>query len=641
MNYAALRAALLALGIEIPLDPTDPRITYEKLAEYHSMLGDKYTELRAGGERDLGMLRSFREGQKAMRAEWDTREAAEVEARTLDADLEALDNEGQPVVVDAPKGSEDATVVIGLGVTVAPETPEAVAAGVEDVALARVASLQTPEQRSGSEGGARTTPVVSWRTAAAMGAFASGAAMPSVANIGPTLMDTAAAVAQATREDRHVGDSQSKVVLASLPSVEASGIMDVDGILMRGHGPDQNTAIIEARLADHGARVAAAAAVARGETPPAPRTAAAPWCEPYDIIRALPECVDASTPFRNSLPFIPMGHGGFQFNTGISLSGVAGAVDIWTPEDQAAIDPTDPDTWKRCIPIVCPGDPPTITLDDWITACLEWQVGTDLNNPERFRQYFTKLEALRARVTEQYLMSLIDELTINYDNSPLAFLQFGGLNDLIRMVMSIFQSSDYDERTVQESGYTMYLDTAQIDVLVAGELLSSSAKTNGTRGGVISHLLSALPMIQRVEVIRDRVPGAYGSVGANGNPRAANPAVGQASADVPAFAVAGIIRIVPTAEVFAFGTGELRTGVRQDFSYARQNKVGWFAEEAIALTKYGCRPWFKINATLCSISKYTGDILWNVAGYTDPFTCTFVADNTDPDEPDPFPFEGS
>lgn len=628
-QYAALRTSLATLGVEIPVDPTDPRITEAKLEEYTSLLEAKFQEKRSTN--DIATLRTIRDGQAALKGEI----ADRIE---IAAELAKLDAEGAPAVVEAKpepvveakvttEAHKDDTPVIGVGVAAIETTPEVVEAG--KVELAKVASAQAAAAKEGTPTG---TPLKgTWRTAAAaFGDGAIGAPLASIGLIGGAISDNAAAARNATEQGVRFGDAESKVVVASVPPLVNESGVDTDGILMRGHGPDKNTEIIKTFLADHGARVAAARSGGA-------HTAAAPWCEPFDIIRAIPDCVDKSTPFRDSLPFIPMGHGGFQFNTGISLAGVAGAVDIWTPADQAAINPADPDTWKRCIPIVCPGDPPTITLDDWITACLEWQVGTDLNNPERVRDYFSKLEALRARVTEQYLMSLVDLLTINYGNTSTAFRVFGGLNDLIRMVLSAFATSSYDERSMTQDGYTMYLDHAQLDTLVAGEVLSSSAKTAGTRASIISYLLEKLPMIQRVVVVRDRVPGSYGTTGANGNPRAANPAANGAVVDVPAFVTAGRIRVIPTSEVFAFGTGELRTGIRQDFSYARQNKVGWFAEEALALTKYGCQPWFAFNATLCSLSRYTGEINWNVDGVTDPFSCAYVTDNPAANTADPFP----
>lgn len=626
-QYAALRASLATVGVEIPVDLTDPRITDEKITEYVATLEATYQEMRANP--DITVLRTIRDGQNALKAE-------RTERLETAAALAKLDEEGKetPAVVEAkveaplvPAEAKDDTVVIGIGVTTAEVTAETIEEG--KVELAKVASLQSATVKESTSAASR--PKGTWRTASAtFGDGRTGEPLSHIGLIGGAVAENAIAAARATQEGVRFGDGDGKVVVASVPALTSEAGMDTDGILMRGHGPDKNTEIIKTFLADHGSRVAAARS---GST----HTAAAPWCEPFDIIRTIPDCVDTSTPFRDSLPFIPMGHGGFQFNTGISLAGVAGAVDIWTPADQAAINPADPNTWKRCIPIVCPGDPPTITLDDWITACLEWQVGTDLNNPERVRDYFRKLEALRARVTEQYLMSLVDVLTVNYGNVGAPFRVFGGLVDLVRMVMSVFQASDYDERAAMQDGYTMYIDYAQLDTLVAGEVAASSAKTNATRAGIISYLLERLPWIQRVVVTRDRVPGSYGTVGANGNPRTATPAVGGAVTDIPALLTAGIIRIIPTSEVFAFGTGELRTGIRQDFSYARQNKVGWFAEEALALTKYGCKPWFKIDATLCSVSRYAGDINWNVDGVTDPFSCAYVADNPAANQPDPFP----
>lgn len=652
-QYAALRLALIALGVDLPVDITDPRVTPAALAEWKATLAAKYTELRPGA--NLVQLKLLRDGENAIKGEEanraelariDEERAAEAAAAQAATDAKAIEDAktdeeraaeakaaedaakaaeeaAAAAAVEPPKGTPGAaTVVMGLGVnTVPPADPEG------KIELAKVASLQAAALKDGA--GSTERPKATWRTASAtVGDGNYGAPLVHVGNMGKAIADHAVACGRATDQEVRFGDGKGKVVVASVPALEYEPGIDTDGMLTRLHTADQNTEIIKLHLAEHGKRLVAAK---EGRV----HTAAAPWCEPFDIIRTIPDCTEQSTPFRDSLPFIPMGHGGFQFNTGVSLADLSGSVDIWTPEDQAAINPNDVDTWKRCLMLECPGDPPTIALDDWVTACLEWQIGTDLNNPERVRDYFIKLETLRARVTEQWLLSMVDVLTINYGNDDVSLNFWGGLNDLIRIVLMAFVTSNYDERNADDAGYTLYLDTGVMETLQAGEILSAHAKTNGTRAGIISYIMERLEMVQAVVVLRDRVPGQYGTVGANGNPRSANAAVGGGVVDVPGFVHAGIIRLIPTAEVFAFGTGELRTGVRQDFAYARQNKVGWFAEEAIALTKYGCRPWFKINATLCDFNMYSGAL--NLNDDATLGLCTYVADNAGANEPDPFP----
>lgn len=654
MNYEALRAALAKLGIELPVDPTVPRVTPEALTAWKAQLAAKYDELRPTA--DLATLRDIRAGEAAMKAEVDDRTAKAAldaeRAAEIAAEQEAADKAKAAAGVKPEEGKQDpepgaaagtegaanenpegkpSAAVIGAGVT-ATEPSKLTEDPTGQLELAKVASVQAPGLKEGTKDA--EPPKAPWRTASADPSRI-GQELPTISAIGEQVRDTAMLAERMANEGGRFGDSKHKVVLASVAPYTAT--TSTDGVLMRGHGADKNTQIIESYLADHAAMLEA---VGEGKT--YVRTAAAPWCEPYDVIRTLPECAEQSTPFRDALPFVPMGHGGFTFNVPVTLEDLSGSVDIWTPEDQALIDPTDPETWKRCLRMECLTDPPVITLDDWLTACLDWQIGMDLNNPERFRQYFTKLETARARLVEQYLMSLVDVLTINYDNDDgtgANYRIFGGLIDLIRLVLAAFQGAEYDERLQPNGGYTMFLDTAQLDTLVAGEIAAASAKTNGTRAGVLAFIREKLPMIDRVIVVHDRVPGSYGTVSANGNPKAALPAINQADAATPALVTAGRIRVIPTSEVFAFGTGELRTGVKQDFSMARQNIVGWFAEEAIALTKYGCRPWFRFDVTLCSISRYAGELMWSVDGVTDPFSCDYVPDNAAADEPDPFPLQ--
>jgi len=39
---------------------------------------------------------------------------------------------------------------------------------------------------------------------------------------------------------------------------------------------------------------------------------------------------------------------------------------------------------------------------------------------------------------------------------------------------------------------------------------------------------------------------------------------------------------------------------------ARQNKLGWFVEEAVKLGKFGVSPWFALNLDLCPTGARTG-----------------------------------
>lgn len=634
--------AKLGLTLDLPVDLTDPRITPEAMIDLKAALRTEYDRLRGEATPDLAALQLLNQGRQMVQGEIADRETAVTAAEQAAIDLAAADAAAKDLddKKDAP-----AVAMVGQGLTVTATDPNAPAADPAEVAkadvtppaatapspeLAMVAAAQPPVEQGA--GGAGATPKGSrWRTAAA--------AVADFGHIGVEidLFEIHGALSHAMTDCVNATDQGTafgKAVVASLPAIVETDF-DQDHILMKKHGPEKNSGIIRQRLAAEAERLSQL----RGG---GAVTAAAPWCEPFDVIRRIPNDVNTATPVFNSLPFVPMGYGGFTFNQGYEFSDLIDAVDIWTSDDQSNIDPTDPDTWKRCMTLSCPDDLPTVTLDDYLTACLEWQVGVDLNNPERFADAFKYLEGQRARLKEQYTLSLLDALTVNYKNSTVgtSYRVIGGLPDFIAAIKATFQGITYDTRATGRSGYTMYLDTIMMDALVIAEMRAAFAKTDASPGSIKAAILRAIPEISQIIDVIDRVPGAYGSSQANGNPHAAVPAAGGALVAIPAIVVAGLVRLIPTAEVFAFGTGEMRTGVRQDFSYARQNKVGWFAEEAFALTKFGVQPWFKIAMDIVPSGYYVGTLNRQATAETDPFAAamgTWVADNANPDDPDPNP----
>jgi hypothetical protein len=248
---------------------------------------------------------------------------------------------------------------------------------------------------------------------------------------------------------------------------------------------------------------------------------------------------------------------------------------------------------------------------------------------------------VRARLSEQYTLAIIDALVINYSNAvtnSALFQDLGGVPDLVTALLVMFQSSTYDTRANDRAGYTLYMDTSMMEVLQISEMRASAAKTDGSQAGIMRFILQNVDPIQSVVMVKDRIPGAYGTVQANGNPKAVFPADNGAVVALPDLVRAGRLRVIPTAEAFFFGTGEIRTGVKQDFSQARQNITGWFAEEAFAGTKYGTLPWFAINASISARGFYTGTVNRNVtATETEAAATAYIADNAAPNVVDPAP----
>lgn len=629
MEAFNLREKMAAVGADDekwPLDATDPRHTAEQfeswLAEIDSLLGDIRTEFGAAKSSetvkiaDLVQLMNRRTALAAIRDEIAAIGAERIEAARAEVirqmeesfngadagEAENVDNtvaevtENDPELVAAANSAD--TKIIGVGVKVSgkadgdlpvqPETEKFVAASSGGVAL-REFTTSVATSRSG----VRRVPL--------------------------GIPDLQRQIATAAKS---LGGAE-KVVVASAPGfAEFEGVEYVD----RSKSADENTAIIERYLDRHRARLSGDKA----------KMAAAPWCGPFDPVRQLKDCGTDEAPIFESLPFVPMGYGGFRFNTDYSLSTAFGAVDVWTQADQSAIDPADPSSWKRCLTIDCAGDGTLVELTEWLTACAEWQVNLERGNPERFDKALRLVRRAFIRLREQYLRALLNSLTVNYTNLVPQYLEIGGVVGLVNKIAAEMQDAVYDERVAYEAGYTVYLDTSTISQLGIIERNSVTAVTDGSPASIVRYITEQLPFVSRVVEVHDRVPGGYGALTANGNPRGPLPAPGSAPVAAPTGITQHEILVIPTADVFAFGTGETNTGVMQDFSMARQNRVGWFMEEQIAIARYGCNPWFRNFVCLGGHTKRYGAINFNVDG-VDAAPNTACAAPTWPQTPGPDP----
>lgn len=610
-------AFLKAQGLtDVPVDLTDPRLTAEKLAEVMASVKGQYREARKGGTPKLAETRQLADAINVVQAEINARE----EQARLDA---AVDPEPEPD--PEPEGDENAegTLVVAELETdpalVVPDatttdgTPSADDARHKELATAATAALAAAggqsdtDRNGGATDGVSRPPLVA---AATLAGVEFGQPLPDLSTIGRVTEEVVSQLRGGMASFRE-GTPERKIQVASVLGYAARPGHDDSLVLSQDNSARTNTEIIRKALAAH------TAAVKNGEPAAA---VAATFCAPYDVIREIPDSTDTTQPLRDSLAFVPFGHGGFTFNAGVQFADVSGAVDTWTPTDQDNVDPDDSSTWKPCYEIVCP-TPTTLVADNWLTACVTWKVGMDINNPENVADVFRKVEGVRARHSEQYFLGMLDPLLTNYHYTAVVPTGLSAsIPDLIAALVSSFSHAGYDHRLRDDISYTMYFDTGMLGNLVVDRVRTAfgiGREQESVRSYIMAMLREADLPIDRIVQLKERQPTgthtdqgeAYGALKANGNPYAAAtypPVAGAAAVDGPDLLTHFRVRLIPTSEVFAFGTGEIRTGVRQDFAMARQNKVGWFVEEAVKLGKFGVSPWFALNIDLCPSGARTG-----------------------------------
>ena len=150
--------------------------------------------------------------------------------------------------------------------------------------------------------------------------------------------------------DRAKRGTPGQTMLASIPSFETDPD-DLPMLLSERNGATVNDELIREAVQDWGDRV-------HGREPIQASARQGAICQPYDIIREIPDAFVTDTPVADIFPSRPAGRGGFQFTPSGTLSDVVGAVDIWTEADQAAVNPASSATWKPCVDYDCPDTRP-------------------------------------------------------------------------------------------------------------------------------------------------------------------------------------------------------------------------------------------------------------------------------------------
>ena len=148
--------------------------------------------------------------------------------------------------------------------------------------------------------------------------------------------------------------------------------------------PERDTGILNSAI-DHGVSVAAAGGC----------------CSIAEPIRDQQVLSTTDRPVRAALPTVGAPSGAVSFYPAVCLP--TGGVDLWTCDDDAAVDPDDPETWKDCLSIDCP-DEVRVNVEA-IYRCLTIGNFQARFAPQQWAAVLTAVEAAQARLAEQTLLA--------------------------------------------------------------------------------------------------------------------------------------------------------------------------------------------------------------------------------------------
>lgn len=394
------------------------------------------------------------------------------------------------------------------------------------------------------------------------------------------------------------GDA-GKALLASIPAFEAMGVDDqLPAMLSRSNTWETNNELIREAQADF-------MALRGGETPAA-RTAAI--CEPLDIIREIPDGFSATEVVSPELPSRPAGRLGFQHSRSIDLADVLAGVVLWDETDQSGVDPDDPSTWKPCVEVECPT--PVSVKAEAVAACLQFDITTEMSNPETVRNYMNALDAQRARIKEARVLNRLDVLSSRYTFGG----SYGALPTLIETVNEAVARAVFANRQ-DDPSYTLFINPLTA-ALLRIDRANRAFGANCESCDVLDQFRDQLEGVSQVVTTLDRSSEAGGNAEPGLPPAALNP-VGDAPVALTQSNGTHRIRLIDPRSFIYAETGKRDTGVQRSPELARQNRAQLFGEEFFYLDLTG--PWanFSIDVNLCDDGGR--------AGFLEPHNCGQIA----------------
>lgn len=361
-----------------------------------------------------------------------------------------------------------------------------------------------------------------------------------------------------------------RAIVANLPAFE-----DVDDFKSRMLSGSNSVHVNDSRISE----AVDAWKAKRSGAPMSAQVAAI--CEPLDIIREIPDCGETDTPFTDSFPSAPVGRLGFTFTRASSAASVDGAITLWTDTDQDAIDESDPDTWKPCIPITC-SSPVTVTAQEFIT-CVTVDSATEMSSPERVKEFMNKVRVQRSRRREQVQLTKFDATASGF--SYTAHDGYGTIPSLVQAIETMMPQLAYPER-LDETDWDIFIEPGLVQKLtIDRHNVGNPVEVAAARAETMAWLRKYLG--RNVIELRD-FKGA--------NPFQTAPAAGS-SATLEELPDTDRIRFVPTGAYIYGSTGEESTGWQTDGQLVRQNRKQAFTAEWFLLAKHGCHPASYIDLT--------------------------------------------
>lgn len=379
-----------------------------------------------------------------------------------------------------------------------------------------------------------------------------------------------------------------QTILASIPAFEETP-EGLPTLLSERNGATLNDELIREAVDDWKRRV-------HGEEPIQASARQGAICQPYDIIREIPDAFVTDTPVEDIFPTRPAGRGGFTFTPSGTLADVVGSTRIWNETDQAAVNPANSATWKPCIEYACPSTSTAVL--EAVTQCVKYDITLDMSNPERVRNLNNAVSALVARTSEGRILQRIDQLSHGYVYSG----EYGALPLLIEAINTLLVQLTYKNRE-RLGEYVMIVPPGVPEILTIDRANRAYGAENET-SDVMAYLRA------NVEGVRSVVQSLDASLATEpGLPFAGLPPVGnQASAGAVPYINGGVYRIRlldPSAFIHA-STGEINAGTLRDSSLTLQNKTGYFAERFFFLAKHGPQPSATIDIQLCADGARAG-----------------------------------
>lgn len=567
---------------QIQVPDTFEGLSEDDLRELHGRLQSRFEEERSAAttRAHADALRGYRQAQERIKAELENRqrEAADVASALSELDEPiGLPDPAAPGEPEKPK-AEGGVEGEGEAKPDAAAKPDATVPLPQAAAIAAARQQQTPAEQQPEPARAKVA-----MTAAAGQNIERFGNEISLARIGQA--------ADSVKDAMKRADGETRAYIASLPGYESTPGLGVP-ILSDNNSVSENDRLIREAVEAHMARRAEWMGL------PAPRTAAI--CLPLDIIREVPDYTTDADPLGDALPQRPAGRLGFTFTPAITLAELASGVQAgWNDVNQAAVNPANQATWKPCVDIACP-TPTTVTAEA-VTACVTFDVSTEMSNPERVRDILLKLSAMRTRVRTIRLLNLITGLSVNYTDTG----DYGTWPAVVDDTERILERAVYAER-LERSDYTLFLPPGLVAAIISdlqGKAYLAQQEYAEGQAEVLARLRSTFGV--DVVDLMDEVTAPF----------AALPAVGAANAvQLPAHPASFKLRFVHVPSALYFSTGEMETGIQSDPQLARQNKRQWFSEEYVGLTKHGAPPWFQLTLTTCPSGAR--------AGLSNPRDCT-------------------